>query len=72
MSKDTLQPLSLITSLMQPEAYDPPVEKCELIETHISWVILAGAYAYKNLSIWAFSIFPPLKKDVFIAGRNCV
>lgn len=47
MSADTLQPLSLINSLLQPKAYDPPVEKCALIETHISWVILAGPYAYK-------------------------
>jgi aminoglycoside phosphotransferase family enzyme/predicted kinase len=47
MSADILQPLSLIHGLMQPDIYDPPVEKCILIETHISWVILAGSYAYK-------------------------
>jgi hypothetical protein len=47
MNSDTLQPLSLIRSLMHPEKFVPPVEKCELIETHISWVILAGSYAYK-------------------------
>jgi hypothetical protein len=47
MNVDTAQPRSLISSLMQPEAYDPPVENCQLIETHISWVILAGTYAYK-------------------------
>ncbi len=52
--------LSLINSLMRPEMYDPPVEKCVLIETHISWVILAGAYAYKikkslNLGFLDFS-----------------
>lgn len=45
---------------MQPEIYDPPVEKCVLIETHISWVILAGPYAYKikksiNLGFLDFS-----------------
>ncbi len=60
MSKDTVQPHSLIHSLMQPGAYDPPAEKCELIETHISWVILAGPYAYKikkalNLGFLDFS-----------------
>ena len=60
MSADTLQPLSLINSLLQPKAYDPPVEKCALIETHISWVILAGPYAYKikksvNLGFLDFS-----------------
>lgn len=47
MSAATLQSLSLINSLMQPEIYEPPVERCLLIETHISWVILAGPYAYK-------------------------
>lgn len=47
MKSETLQPLSLIHSLMHPEKFAPPVETCELIETHISWVILAGSYAYK-------------------------
>jgi len=37
----------LIASLMKPEVYPHPVESLELIETHISWVILTGAYAYK-------------------------
>lgn len=47
MSAVTLQPVSLITSLMHPDQFDPPPKKCVLIETHISWVILAGSYAYK-------------------------
>ncbi len=48
MRSDTLQPFSLIRSLMDhPEIFVPPVKTCELIETHISWVILAGSYAYK-------------------------
>ena len=60
MSSPALQSSSLINSLMQPENYDPPVEKCVLIETHISWVILAGSYAYKikkslNLGFLDFS-----------------
>lgn len=60
MSADTLQPLCLINSLLQPEAYDPPADQCTLIETHISWVILAGSYAYKikksvNLGFLDFS-----------------
>ena len=60
MSAVTRQPVSLICSLMQGDIYDPPVEKCNLIETHISWVILAGAYAYKikkslNLGFLDFS-----------------
>ncbi len=30
-----------------PACYDHPVEKLELVETHISWVVLTGWYAYK-------------------------
>ncbi|MDP2323825.1 MAG: AAA family ATPase [Gammaproteobacteria bacterium] len=37
----------LIASLLKPDAYDHPVGTVELIETHISWVILTGNYAYK-------------------------
>lgn len=33
--------------LLSPEAYPHPVDRVELIETHISWVLLAGSYAYK-------------------------
>lgn len=38
---------AVITAMLKPDFYDHPVEQCELIETHISWVILTGAYAYK-------------------------
>ena len=60
MNLATVQHVSLISALMQPDLYDPPVERCELIETHISWVILAGAFAYKikkpvNLGFLDFS-----------------
>ena len=37
----------LIASLLKPEAYPHPVASLELLETHISWVILTGTYAYK-------------------------
>ena len=37
----------LIASLLKPEAYSHPVVTLELIETHISWVILTGTFAYK-------------------------
>ena len=60
MSAANLQPATLIRALLQPDIYDPPVEQCSLIETHISWVILAGPYAYKikkalNLGFLDFS-----------------
>jgi aminoglycoside phosphotransferase family enzyme/predicted kinase len=38
---------SLIRALLRPDAYPHPVAACELLETHISWVILTGDYAYK-------------------------
>lgn len=37
----------LIESLLRPRAYPHPVSKIELLETHISWVILTGEFAYK-------------------------
>ena len=37
----------LINALLKPEAYNHPVDKIELLETHISWVILTGDFAYK-------------------------
>lgn len=37
----------LITSLLKPDAYPHPADGIELIQTHISYVLLAGAYAYK-------------------------
>jgi uncharacterized protein len=36
-----------IADLLRPSAYDHPVEDVRLIETHISWVLLTGEYAYK-------------------------
>lgn len=37
----------LIRTMQQPSFYDHPVAQVELIETHISWVFLAGEFAYK-------------------------
>lgn len=38
---------SLVEALLCADAFDHPVDSIELIETHISWVVLAGDYAYK-------------------------
>lgn len=51
---------TLIDELMDPRAYPHAAEKVERIETHISTVLLAGAYAYKikkpvNLGFLDFS-----------------
>lgn len=39
--------MSLIEALLNPAAYPHTVTHIELIETHISWVLLTGQYAYK-------------------------
>jgi aminoglycoside phosphotransferase family enzyme/predicted kinase len=36
-----------IEGLLDPRAYPHPVEGVELLETHISWVLLTGTFAYK-------------------------
>lgn len=41
----TLPPL--IAALHDPHRFDHAVERVELVETHISWVLLTGRYAYK-------------------------
>jgi len=38
---------TLIELLRRPGSYPHPVDKVELIETHISWVLLTGEYVYK-------------------------
>lgn len=38
---------TLIESLLKQEAYPHSVTRIELLETHISWVILTGPFAYK-------------------------
>jgi len=36
-----------ILAMLKPEFYNHPVDTCQLIETHISWVILTGNFVYK-------------------------
>jgi hypothetical protein len=37
----------LVHSLARPEAFPHPAREVQCVETHISWVLLAGDYAYK-------------------------
>ena len=37
----------MIEALRDPTRYPHAVERVEVLETHISWVLLAGDYAYK-------------------------
>ena len=47
MSLSVQQQANFISALLNADLYPHPVEKLQLIETHISWVILTGPYAYK-------------------------
>ena len=38
---------ALLRALLSPRAYPHPAERVELVETHASWVLLAGERAYK-------------------------
>jgi aminoglycoside phosphotransferase family enzyme/predicted kinase len=54
--------------LTDPACYDHPVAKVELVETHISWVLLTGLYAYKikkpvNLGFLDFSTLALREQD---------
>lgn len=37
----------LIRALLQPQRYPDGAQRVELVQTHISWVLLAGEFAYK-------------------------
>ena len=37
----------LIVALAQGDAFDHPVENIRVLDTHISWVLLTGDFAYK-------------------------
>ncbi len=47
--KETIQEVAdpLIRALCDPAVYDHDVEAVRVIETHISWILLTGSYAYK-------------------------
>ena len=47
MNADRMHQAELIRQLLKPAAYPHGVRGLHLIETHISWVILTGEYAYK-------------------------
>ncbi len=42
-----LESLKMIHALQSPMCYGHPVQSVDLMETHISWVLLTGDYAYK-------------------------
>lgn len=47
MNEDRMHQPELIRKLLEPAAYPHGVRGLQVIETHISWVILTGEFAYK-------------------------
>lgn len=69
MSREARQTLPpYVAGLLRPEAYQHAADDMTLHETHLSWVILAGAYAYKirkpvNLGFVDFSTLEQRQVD---------
>ncbi len=64
--------MQLIKSLQNPVLFDHPVIKFEVIETHISWVLLTGQYAYKIKKPvnFGFLDFSTLEKRQFYCNEE--
>jgi len=69
---------TLINALQDPAVYPHPVTQIRVLETHISWVLLTGPYAYKikkpvNLGFLDFSTLPlrqqACREEVRLNGR---
>jgi len=63
---------NLIRSLQDPAVYDHQVEALRVVETHISWVLLTGEYAYKiKKSVdFGFVDFTTLQKRRFFCREE--
>ncbi len=47
MQSAAAERLSLVRQLLKPSAFPHRVDRVRLVETHISWVLLTGSFAYK-------------------------
>lgn len=63
---------ALVEELMKPETYDEDVQKIELVQTHISFVFLAGDFVYKVKKPvnFGFLDFTTLEKRKFFCNRE--
>ena len=64
--------VSLIQALQNPALYPHPVDNIQLLETHISWVILTGSIAYKIKKAVNFDFldFSTLEKRHFYCNEE--
>lgn len=63
---------TFINALLRPAAYPHPVDRLELHETHISWVILTGEFVYKIKKPvnFGFLDFSTLEKRCFYCNEE--
>ncbi len=63
---------NLIQALQNPAVFDHPVTEFRLIQTHISWVLLTGEFAYKIKKPMNFGFldFSTLDKRKFYCGEE--
>jgi len=63
---------TLVRALHDPARYDHDADAVQLIETHISWVLLSGAYAYKikKAVYLGFLDFSTLEKRRFFCDEE--
>ena len=63
---------NLIASLLKPQAYPNLTTNIKLIETHISWIILTGEFAYKIKKPvnFGFVDFSTLEKRKFYCNKE--
>ncbi len=63
---------ALIVALQNPALYSHPVESFQVIETHISWVLLTGPFAYKIKKPMNFGFldFTDLDKRRYFCGEE--
>ena len=72
-SSDNREQPPLIRALLCPDAYDHPVERLELVETHISWLLLTGPFRLQNQETdrpWLHRFFRPWNYAVLPRGDS--
>ena len=46
-----------LQALLLPRAYPHPVHAVQLIETHVSWVLLTGEFATRSSGLYGIPLF---------------
>ncbi len=62
-----------VEGLKDSKSYPHPVDRVRLLETHISWVVLTGLYAYKIKKPvkYSFVDFSSLERRRWFCEKKC-